>query len=104
MEAREVCRELWLRADLSSQTSNGVPLCDANSKLSARLATAEEAKVFSEAAKAAANSSDDLMLAYLVELDACRPSLFVAGLLMTGDDRPSDEIDTMAYTESLYRI
>ena len=70
MEARELCRELWLRVDLSSLSSNGIPLCDANSRLTARLATAEEAKVFGEAAKIAASSSDELVLAYLVELDS----------------------------------
>ena len=60
---------MWLRVDLSSQMSNGVPLCDANSKLSARLASPEEAKAFGEAAKAAAKPSDGLVLAYLIELD-----------------------------------
>ena len=68
-EAQELCREAWLRTDLLSQKSNGVPLCGAKSKLSVRLAEAEEAVLFGEAAKAAANPSDDLVLAYLVELD-----------------------------------
>jgi hypothetical protein len=67
MEARELCKELWF--DLSSQMSNGIPLCDANSKLSARAATADEARLFDAAARATANVSDDLVLAYLVELD-----------------------------------
>jgi hypothetical protein len=69
MEARELCREAWLRCDLTSQKSDGVPLCGPKSKLSVRLAEAEEARLFGEAAKAAANPSDDLVLAYLVELD-----------------------------------
>jgi hypothetical protein len=69
-EARELCKEHWLRSDLCSQMSNGIPLCDAVSKLSARLATPEEAKLFGEAAKAAANPSDEVVLAYLVDLDS----------------------------------
>ena len=56
-EARELCKERWLRADLSSQKSNGIPLCDA-----------EEATLFDQAA-GASTPSDDLVLAYLVELD-----------------------------------
>jgi hypothetical protein len=68
MEARQLCKEPWLRADLSSQKSNGIPLCDSNSKLSVRRASVEEATVFSQAA-ASAKPSDDLVLAYLVELD-----------------------------------
>jgi hypothetical protein len=70
MEANELCRELWLRVDLSSQMSFSVSLCKANSKLSAKPATAGEARLFGEAAKAAANPSDDLVLAYLVDLDS----------------------------------
>jgi hypothetical protein len=50
LEARELCREAWLRSDLISQTSNGSPLSAATSKFSARIATAEEAKLFGEAA------------------------------------------------------
>jgi len=48
--------------------SNGIPLCDANSNLSVRRASAEEARLFGQAA-ASAKPSDDLVLAYLVELD-----------------------------------
>ena len=69
-EAQELCREAWLRADLTSHKSNGVPLYGAKSKLSVRLAEAEEAVLFGGAAKAATESSDDLVLVYLVELDS----------------------------------
>jgi hypothetical protein len=68
IEARELCREPWLRADLSSQESDGIPLCDANSKLSARRASAEEATLFGQA-RGTTKQSDGLVLAYLVELD-----------------------------------
>jgi hypothetical protein len=68
IEAQELCREPWLRADLSSQNSNGIPLCDAHSKLSTRRASAEEAALFGQA-RGAAEPSDELVLAYLVELD-----------------------------------
>jgi hypothetical protein len=38
---------VWqLRSDLSSQKSNGIPLCDANSKLSTMCASSEEAILF----------------------------------------------------------
>jgi hypothetical protein len=67
-EARELCKERWLRADLSSQKSDGIPLCDVDSKLSVRRANAEEATLFDQAA-GASTPSDDLVLAYLVELD-----------------------------------
>lgn len=63
LEARELCKEAWLRDDLTSLNSNGVPLCGAKSKLSVRLAEAEEAVLFGQAAKAAANPSGDLVLA-----------------------------------------
>jgi len=62
MEARELCMEAWLRFDLSSQMSDGIPLCDAKSKLSARLATAEETRLFGEAAKAAGLRNDTKIL------------------------------------------
>ena len=32
-EARELCKETWLREDLRSLRSNGKPLCDAQSSL-----------------------------------------------------------------------
>jgi hypothetical protein len=48
--------------------SDGAPLFTAQSKLSVRLATAEEAIIFGHAANLA-KPSDDMVLAYLVELD-----------------------------------
>jgi hypothetical protein len=68
-EAQQICKESWLWADLIRLRSGGVPLCAAQSKLSVRLATAEETMTFEQAADAA-NSSDDMVLAYLIELDA----------------------------------
>lgn len=61
-EAQELCKEARLRADLTSQKSNGVPLCGPKSKLSVRLAEAEEAIIFGRADKASPNPSDDLVL------------------------------------------
>lgn len=52
-------------------TSGGAPLRASQSKLSVRLATAEEAVVFASVASAA-KSSDDVLLAYLVDLDTER--------------------------------
>jgi len=67
-EAQQLCKEPWLRRDLTSLTSNGVSLLNANAKLSVRLATLAETDVFRQAV-AATEQSDDMMLAYLVELD-----------------------------------
>jgi hypothetical protein len=66
-EAHELCKEDWLRADLMEITSNGVPLCSETAKLSVRKADELEAQVYKGAALQA--DTDDLVLAYLVELD-----------------------------------
>ena len=68
-EARELCNQEWLRADLSLKKSNGSPLCGLDSKLSVRRATADEVEVFYQSAETATTPSDELLLAYLVELD-----------------------------------
>jgi|ERR1700710_1238962 hypothetical protein len=67
-EARELCYEQWLKDDLTEAKSGGVPLWDGNAKLRARTALPEETALFAEA-KSKADSSDGLMLIYLVELD-----------------------------------
>ena len=53
------------------QRSNGVPLGTVGSKLSVRLATAEEITVFEKGAQSA-KPSDDMVLAYLIGLDRDR--------------------------------
>jgi hypothetical protein len=68
-EAQEICKESWLRGDLIDLSSGGVPLCSDRSKLTVRLATDEEAAIYEQAAEVA-KPSDDLVLAYLIELDA----------------------------------
>ena len=75
-EASELCKEDWLRADLSALTSNGIPLCTAIAKLTVRRATETESQVYREARDAdrKAQAPDDLLLAYLVELDRPSPS------------------------------
>jgi hypothetical protein len=67
-EAHELCREEWLRADLSVLASNCVPVCDAGAKLTARIATEAEAAIYRDAERGAGRS-DDIMLVYLVDLD-----------------------------------
>lgn len=67
-EAFELCREDWLRADLTTLNSNGIPLCSPRSKLRARIATDPEIFVFRDGA-AEVPPSDDILLVYLVELD-----------------------------------
>ena|SRR5262245_4897962 len=68
-EARELCREHWLKEDLAAANSGGVPLWDGKAKLKARPALPEEVMLFAEA-KNTRESSDDLMLVFLVELDS----------------------------------
>jgi len=67
-EAQKLCQESWLHNDLSILTSGGVRLRTAKSKLSARPASPDEATVFALVANRV-NPSDDMVLAYLVELD-----------------------------------
>jgi hypothetical protein len=67
-EAYSLCKETWLREDLTSLRSGGLPLLATDAKLSVRPATAEEASVFGRGADAA-KPSDDMILVYLVELD-----------------------------------
>jgi hypothetical protein len=67
-EARELCKETWLREDLCSLRSNGKPLCDAQSKLTVRVASQEEGGEYEKGIDPTRPSSD-LMLIYLVEID-----------------------------------
>jgi hypothetical protein len=64
-DARQIRKEGWLHDDLAELKSGGDPLYAAQSKLSVRPATAEEAIVFGRAAELA-KPSDDMVLAYLV--------------------------------------
>ena len=57
-QAQQICKESWLLDDLTVLRSVGIPLCTAQSKLSVRLATAEEAIIFGQAAVVAKPSGD----------------------------------------------
>jgi hypothetical protein len=72
-EANELRYQDWLRAELSLQKFNGVPLCGVDSHLRIRLARAAEMVLYRQAAEAN-NSSDDTKLVYLIELDDVSPS------------------------------
>ena len=67
-EAQELCHEQWLKDDLAEAKSDGAPLWDGKATLRARMAAPDESAVFAEA-KNSGQSSDGLMLVYLVELD-----------------------------------
>jgi len=67
-EASELCKEDWLRADLSVLKSNGVALCGPSAKLRVRMASETERRTY-WAAEREVQASEDLVLAYLVELD-----------------------------------
>jgi hypothetical protein len=67
-EAHELCREEWLKQDLSQAKSEGTPLWNGKAKMRARIALPEESALF-DMAKNNNQPSDGLMLVYLVELD-----------------------------------
>ena len=66
-EAFELCKEDWVREDLIGMTSNGVPLCSSTAKLTIRRADQAEIAIYRDAALKA--QTEDLVLAYLVDLD-----------------------------------
>ncbi|MCK1362937.1 hypothetical protein IVB47_00405 [Bradyrhizobium sp. 62] len=66
-EAFELCKEDWVRDDLSAITSNGLPLCSSTAKLTVRRADEAEIAIYRKAAIQA--QTEDLVLAYLVNLD-----------------------------------
>jgi hypothetical protein len=67
-EAQQLCQESWLHNDLSILTSGGDRLRTAKSKLTVRLASPDEATVFALVTNGM-KPSDDMTLAYLVDLD-----------------------------------
>lgn len=67
-EARTICQESWLLNDLSILTSGGARLRTAQSKLAVRPASPDEATIFAFVANTM-KPSDDMTLAYLVDLD-----------------------------------
>jgi hypothetical protein len=67
-EARGLCKEQWLLDDLGTLSSGGSALCGIGAKLAVRRATERETQAYREAERSVP-ASDDLVLAYLVELD-----------------------------------
>jgi hypothetical protein len=67
-EALELCKEEWLHVDLSVLKSNGVPLWKVGGKLTVRKATESEKWIYEEADQSV-QAPNDLVLAYLIELD-----------------------------------
>jgi hypothetical protein len=68
-ESQQLCHEHWLRQDIAGLTSNGAPLWDGKARLRARRSTENEIALYREAARDAAQPQEDLLLAFLVELD-----------------------------------
>lgn len=66
-EAFELCKEDWVRDDLTTITSNGLPLCSSTAKLTVRRADEAEIAIYRNASVQA--QTEDLVLAYLVDLD-----------------------------------
>jgi hypothetical protein len=67
-EAQGLCKEQWLFDDLGALSSGGSAVCGVGAKLAVRRATERESQVYREAERSVP-ASDDLVLAYLVELD-----------------------------------
>jgi hypothetical protein len=67
-EVAVICEQQWLRDDLTSLRSNGIPLCDARSILRVRLADPKEAAAYRQATEGT-KPSDDINIVYLVEVD-----------------------------------
>ena len=68
-DAERLCEYDRLRTMLSTVTSDGAPLWDANARMKLRLATAEEAVLYRRATQSIEPSSDTKFV-YLVDLDA----------------------------------
>jgi hypothetical protein len=68
-EAWELCHERWLLEDVARLPSDGIPLCDRAATLRSRGSTERERAIYREAAQGAGSLTDELVLAYLVELD-----------------------------------
>jgi hypothetical protein len=66
--AQQLAKERWLLDDLMILTSGGAPLRTSQSKLSVRIATTEEAVIFASVASMS-KPSEDVLLAYLIDLD-----------------------------------
>ena len=67
-QAQEISEESWLLNDLSILRSGGARLRTARSRLSVRPASPDEATIFGLVANMI-KPSDNMVLAYLVELD-----------------------------------
>jgi hypothetical protein len=66
-EAREICLDADLRADLSSLTSGGIPICPDDATLSSRPAVQEEIAAYKHAVKLAPPTSDEHTMAFLIK-------------------------------------
>jgi hypothetical protein len=67
-EAREICRAADLRDELMAFTSNGAPVCTANSTLAARAASHEEIAMFRNAVEQAP-ACDLPTMTFLIKVD-----------------------------------
>jgi hypothetical protein len=68
-EAFELCREAWLKEDLAGVKSGGIPLGDGKTKMKVRYARPDKATRYAEA-NGNRQPSEDVLLLFLVELDA----------------------------------
>lgn len=67
-EAQGICRDVDLRTDLMALTSDGAPVCAANSAFVPRLAAQEETAAFKHAVGRAPASEGPIM-AFLIKID-----------------------------------
>ncbi len=69
-EANELVKEAWFHHDLKRLTSKSVALWDGVSAIRSRPASEQEAERYSQFAAEAAEESGDILLAFLIDLDA----------------------------------
>jgi hypothetical protein len=67
-DARAICMDDVLRADLSTLTADGFPICSANSSLQARSASPAEIIAFKHAVRRAPPSDEPTMV-FLIKVD-----------------------------------
>jgi hypothetical protein len=78
-DALAICMDDVLRADLSTLTADGFPICSANSSLQARSASSAEIIAFKHAVRRASPSEEPTMV-FLIKVD---------GMLVVEIDPPS---------------
>jgi hypothetical protein len=76
LEAQQLTKETWLKEDLAELYSSGKVLWNKNSRTTVRSATDAESEAYKTITAHRGNGSGDLLLAYLIPIDAPRDGVF----------------------------